>query len=241
MFNFFKRKPAEFFLTTDIHSHLLPDLDDGVKSWEESIIILKALEELGIQQVVTTPHIMSDYYPNTPEIIRSKVAELNTKVQEAGLNVKVQGAAEYYMDEDFLDNIGTRDLITFGDDFILTEMPFLNKPLIMEETFFKLSSKGLKPVLAHPERYLFFQADYGLVEEVLSTGVLFQINVSSLSGYYSPGAKKLAEYLISKKKVHFLGSDIHNEKHLKIYQKTIQTRLFQKCRQLDLYNHTLSL
>ena len=120
-------------------------------------------------------------------------------------------------------------------------MPFLNKPLVMEEVFFQLSSKGYKPVLAHPERYVFLYENMDILESILSTGVYLQININSLTGYYSKAAKKFAEYLIDKGSVHFLGSDIHNQRHLDTYKKSIKSKYFGKCRQLNILNNSLSL
>lgn len=241
MFSFFKKKSAASFLETDIHSHLLPGIDDGVKSAEDSIHIIRELEGIGIKRIVTTPHIMADYYPNTPEIIRGKLDLMRSKIKEEGLEVELHAAAEYYLDESFLDGLEERELLTFGDNFILVETAFLNRPLIMEEAFFRLSARGLKPILAHPERYVYLQDDYSIIDELVNANVLLQINVNALVGYYSRGAQKLAEHLINQKLVSFLGSDIHNNRHLAAYKKAITTKYFQQCRQLPIHNNSLSL
>ena len=241
MFNFFNKISKDSFLTTDLHSHLLPGLDDGVKTWEESISILKSLNALGIKKVITTPHIMSDYYENTPDIIKNRLGELIDKTKEiSDLDIELEAAAEYYVDEFFFNYVKENgELLSFGDDYILIETPFLNKPILLTELIFLLQSKGYKPILAHPERYIYLQEKYDLVQELLATNVLLQINVNSLTGYYSPGAKKLAEYIIKNEYVSFLGSDIHNVKHLKMYQEAIKSKYFQACRQLPILNNSL--
>ena len=119
MFGFLRKKPVEYFLDTEIHSHLLPGLDDGVQSWEESLGIIKELYELGVKRLVTTPHIMSDYYPNSADKIMELATILQTKLMEEKLPVKLSAAAEYYMDEQLLNMINNERLLTFGDNYIL--------------------------------------------------------------------------------------------------------------------------
>ena len=240
MFTFLRKKKPENFLHTDIHSHLLAGIDDGVKTWEDSLEILRSLKEVGIDKVITTPHIISDYYPNTPKIIRHKLSELKEEVIKSGIDIEIEAAAEYMIDEGFMELLdGTERLLTIGDAFVLVETPFINKPLFLDEVFFKMKSLGYQPVLAHPERYLYLQEDYSLIQNIINSQVLLQINMGSLVGYYSHGAKRLGEYLITHKHVHFLGSDIHNAKHLEAYKKALSSKYFEKCRQLFLYNNTL--
>lgn len=224
-----------------MHSHLLPGIDDGVKSWEESLIILESLQQIGIKKVITTPHIMSGYYENTPDIINSKLEELNILIgQTENLNITVEAAAEYYVDEFFLKYIdGDNQILSFGENFILIETSFLNKPQLLSEAIFLLQTKGYQPVLAHPERYLYIQENYDVIEEVLNTNTLLQVNINSFLGYYSPAARKLAEHLVKNNQISFLGSDIHNQKHLNMLKKTINKKYFQQCRQLNLMNNSL--
>lgn len=223
-----------------MHSHLLAGIDDGVKTWKESIEILRSLKKIGIDKVITTPHIISDYYPNTPEIIAQKLQELKFEIKKEGIDIQIEAAAEYLIDEGFIKLLESEDrLLTFGNSYVLVETPFINKPLFLDEVFFKMKSLGYQPVLAHPERYIYLQEDYSLIQNILDSSVLLQINMGSLVGYYSQGAKKLAEYLINHKNVHFLGSDIHKEKHLEAFKKALASKYFEKCRQLFLYNNTL--
>jgi len=240
VFAFLKKKKLDCFLTADMHSHLLAGIDDGVKTWKESIEILRSLKEIGIDKVITTPHIISDYYPNTPEIIAQKLQELKYEIRKEGIDIQIEAAAEYLIDEGFIKLLENEDrLLTFGNSYVLVETPFLNKPLFLDEVFFKMKSLGYQPVLAHPERYIYLQEDYSLVQNIIDSSVLMQINMGSLVGYYSHQAKKLAEFLINHKNVHFLGSDIHNEKHLEAFKKALSSKYFEKCRQLFLYNNTL--
>lgn len=238
MLNLFKAKSN--FLQTDLHSHLIPEIDDGVKTWDESLTIVKELHKLGYTKLITTPHIISNYYPNTPDLIRSQVETLNQKVTDAGIPVEIEAGAEYFVDDHFLDQVkNKKDLLTFGDRYILLETAFMNKPIFLEEAIFDLQAMGMKPILAHPERYAYFHSNNDSLDHLIETGVLLQININSLSGYYSKAAKRLASELLEKKAIHLLGSDIHNEKHLRQLQKTIKSNLFQACRQLDLLNSSL--
>lgn len=238
MINWFKS--ASNFLEVDLHSHLIPNIDDGVTSWSEALTILSEMKELGYKKIITTPHIIHDYYPNKPSEIREGVTELNRLLKKNQIQLEVEAGAEYFLDEHFVEQVeANQDLLSFGDQFLLIETPFMNKPMFLEETIFNLQANGLKPILAHPERYSYLQNDPGLIQELMSIGLLLQINISSLTGYYSKQAQKLAKHFIDHGFVHFLASDIHHQKHLMQVKKSYKTRLYQKCRQLPLLNSTL--
>ncbi|MDN5216226.1 capsular biosynthesis protein [Fulvivirgaceae bacterium BMA12] len=242
VFSLFKKQVAASVLplTIDVHSHLLPGIDDGVESWEESLLILEELINLGYHKVITTPHVLSDHYPNTPEIILSKLRELKQLVEENNLSIEVEAAAEYFLDETFLNNLENNEkLLTFGDNYLLFETSFINKPTFLIEAIFKISSQGYKPVLAHPERYIYMQENPKLVDELVEREVFLQLNINSLTGYYSKGAKKFAEKLIDKNYISFLGSDCHNERHLAVIKEACGMKYFKKITQLNLLNNTL--
>ncbi|UXP33642.1 capsular biosynthesis protein [Reichenbachiella agarivorans] len=240
MFGLFKKKPFISPLTVDVHSHLISGIDDGVKTWHESIEIIKQLSAIGIKKVITTPHIIADYYPNTPEIIRNGVKQLNEKLKEQNILIEVVAGAEYYVDETFIQQINdNNELLSFSDGYILVETAFMNKPLQLEEVFFKLIAKGLKPIFAHPERYDYVQRDPDSLQKYIDMGVKLQINAASLTGHYSLGAKKTAEYIINKQWVHLIGSDIHRMQHVELYIKATQLKSFQKAGQLSLLNNSL--
>ncbi|WP_420580070.1 tyrosine-protein phosphatase [Reichenbachiella sp.] len=224
----------------DLHSHLIPDIDDGVKTWDESLEILSQLCKLGYKKIITTPHIIQNYYPNTPDKIRAGVAKLNELLAENNISMSIEAGAEYYLDDVFAKQVETKeDLLSFGNGYILIETPFMNKPLFLEEIVFTLQANGYKPILAHPERYAYLQNNKELIHSLNFLGLFMQINISSLTGYYSKEAQKTARYLIDTSQVHFLASDIHNHKHLAEVKKAIKSKLFQRCRQLPLLNSTL--
>lgn len=224
-----------------MHSHLLPAIDDGVKSVDESLAILRAFADLGYQKVVTTPHVMSDVYRNTPPIIREKLAGLKRSVEAAQVPVEVEAAAEYYLDENLLAELasGKERLLTIGENFLLFETNFLSEPFQLKEFIFQATSKGYKPVLAHPERYLYLQNDFNKVQDLLDRGVLFQVNLISLTGYYSPAAQKCARRMIDQGWVHFLGSDCHHIQQIELCTKAMGTKHFEKAVSLPLLNNSL--
>ncbi|MBC5992864.1 tyrosine-protein phosphatase [Pontibacter cellulosilyticus] len=227
-------------LAVDMHSHILPGLDDGADSLEKSLELVQAMKELGYRKLIMTPHIMSDFYKNTPDMIRERLAVLRAAVQEAGIDMELDCAAEHYLDEGFLEKLSRdEELLTFGDNYLLFETSFLNEPLNLREAIFKMRSKGYKPVLAHPERYSYFYGKFDDLAELWKQGVLFQPNLNSLSGYYSPAAKTVAEKLIDSGMVDFLGSDVHSLKHTDSLNRVLASKYLPKALSLAVRNSQL--
>lgn len=240
MFSFFKSKSEKELprLLTDIHSHLLPELDDGVKTWEEAIEVIRQLEKLGYSRLITTPHIMTDLYRNDPVAIRSKVEMLQKLLKEKGIAVELEAAAEYYLDEYLLQQVNLEaDLLTFGSKFLLFETNFITEPFQLKTFIFKVSTQGYKPVLAHPERYQYMTLEKA--EDLKDRGVLFQVNIPSIIGYYSKPIQSMAFKLIDKGWVDFLGSDCHNPSFIPLLQEAFRHRYFKKAMELPLLNKTL--
>src|SRR5690554_5008067 len=185
------------WMVTDMHSHLIPGIDDGSGSLEESMVLIKRLEGYGLKKLIITPHIMMEFYRNTPEIIFSGLEDLRSACQKEGLRIKLEAAAEYYLDEIFLEKVinGNR-LLTFGNNHVLVETGFMSKPSMLLESFFKLETEGYQPVFAHPERYLYLHHDLVLLNSMAERNIAFQLNLLSLTGYYSKPVKKFAEMLI---------------------------------------------
>ena len=243
MLNWFKKKAATaspWLLKTDIHSHLLPGLDDGVKSFEESLEIIQYFESLGYKKLITTPHIMSDVYRNTPEIIERTLQELRAFISQRNCHVEIDAAAEYYLDESLVHSLQTNErLLTIGKRSLLFETNFLNEPLNLKHFIFIASTKGYKPILAHPERYLYLYNNLSKIEDLLNRGVQFQINLSSLTGYYSRQAQLTAQELIDRGWVHWLASDCHHMNHARLVASASKSKYFQKALNLPLLNNTL--
>jgi tyrosine-protein phosphatase YwqE len=224
----------------DMHSHILPGIDDGSENLELSLELVQAMQALGYRKLIMTPHIMSDFYKNTPEIIREKLQLLRQAVKEAGIEMELDCAAEYYLDEGLLQKLEHgEELLTFGDNYLLFETSFLNEPLNLREVIFKMRSNGYNPVLAHPERYTYFYGKFDALVALREYGVLFQVNLNSLTGYYSPGAKEYAERLIDKGLVDFMGSDTHGVKHATNLHRVLSSKHMAKALALPLRNNQL--
>jgi len=237
---FSSRQKPPIPIFTDIHSHLLPGIDDGVKTVEESLEVIKHLISLGFKKLITTPHIMSDYYKNTPDIIRGKLDEIRVALKSANIEVEIEAAAEYYLDENFYKKIiDNEEILTFGDNYVLFETSFTVEPLLLKEAVFRLNSSGYKPVFAHPERYQYLQEKKKLLDELIDQGLLFQINALSLTSYYSKQVQKSAEELIKRNAVAFIGSDCHNISQAEMLKNAYSSKLAYKLETPNLLNHTL--
>ena len=232
-------------LGADMHSHLLPGLDDGAETVAHSLDLLRALRALGFRKLVLTPHIMGDFYKNTPAGIRAALELLRAEAAAAGLaDVALECAAEYYLDE-FLGRKladGT-ELLTFGGEkrYLLFETSYMNEPLNLNEIIFELKAQGYQPVLAHPERYTYLYGRFAEIEKLRADqGVLLQINLNSLAGYYSPAAKRVAEQLIDGGLVDFVGTDTHHLRHTEtLLRRTVPAPYLEKVLRLPLLNNTL--
>jgi tyrosine-protein phosphatase YwqE len=210
--------PLDFsVLQTDIHSHFIPGIDDGSPDLETSILLIKKMKELGYRKIITSPHVMSDFYQNTSEIILNGLADIRAELKAQSISIEIDAAAEYYIDFDFEQKIGKEKFLIFGDNYILVELSFMEAPRNLFDIIFKLQLEGYKVVLAHPERYEYYvQKDY---EELVARGVLLQINLLSLIGYYSPQIQQKTKELIAKNQVSFVGTDCHNMNHAALYEK----------------------
>jgi protein-tyrosine phosphatase len=240
--NWFKKKEntPRLVLKTDMHSHLLPGLDDGVKSFEESYQIIRHFEGLGYKKLITTPHVMQDVYRNTNDSILLTLQKLKTYLQEKNSPMQIEAAAEYYLDEDLLRKLNNSEpLLTFGNQYLLFETNFLNEPLNLKDFIFIASTQGYKLILAHPERYLYLYNNFSKVEDLLNRGVQFQINISSVTGYYSKQAQSMAYELINRGWVHWLASDCHHMMHAQLVNTARQNKYFQKALTLPLLNNTI--
>lgn len=225
LFKSFSKKqnlPLNYFYTTDIHSHLIPDIDDGVKTLEESISIIKNLKELGYQKLITTPHIMSHRFPNTKETILSGLEKVKIELKKQNIDIIIEAAAEYYYDEYFIELIRKKDLLTFGDNHILFELSYTANPFGLEQVVYELLNYGYKPILAHPERYTYYSQSLEKYHNLKDLGLLFQINLNSLNKFYGKNPKIAAEYLVENSLVDFVGSDIHSMRYFDSLNDYIQ-------------------
>lgn len=234
IFNIFKKNtrlpsPVDLsILNCDIHSHFIPAIDDGSVSVENSVEMITELYQLGYKKVITTPHIMGDFFRNTPENILEGLEKVRTALKTANIPVEIDAAAEYYLDFDFERKLDEEKILTFGDNYLLFEISYLNPPDNLDGIIFKLQTLGYKPVLAHPERYNYFHKTFNIYENFIDKGVLLQLNINSLTGHYSIPTKKAAEKMIDKNMISFLGSDCHHMGHLELIKKSVYEKPLQE-------------
>jgi protein-tyrosine phosphatase len=244
MFSFFrssKTEPDLSFIGADMHSHLLPALDDGLKSMDDTIHFIGQLHKLGYKKLICTPHILSELYPNSPNTILPRLEEVRKALKEQNIPVQIDAAAEYMVDIDFENSIRNGDqLLTIGDKNILIEMSYIAPSPNMEQVIFELNMKGLKPIIAHPERYPYYHNDFEKYQRFIDLGAVLQVNLLSLLGYYGKNVKVVAEKLIKQKMIQFAGTDMHHTNHLNALHELAGKKDFYKLiAEADLLNKTL--
>ncbi len=233
MFDFFvKKKFLVDYLDgfTDIHNHILPGIDDGAKTVAESMSLIQGMDAFGITNFICTPHIMENYYPNNHETIQNALSLVQNELKNNNLShVRIKAAAEHMIDSGFELLVDSNGLMPISENYILVEMSYLQASLNFEESIKKLRDKGLFPIFAHPERYAYLRYDRGDYTRMKDLGMLFQLNLLSLSGYYGKDVHKKALALLDDNLIDFLGSDIHNENHLKhLTNIQISTKVLDK-------------
>jgi tyrosine-protein phosphatase YwqE len=228
------------FLQTDIHSHLIPGIDDGSPLLEDSLLLIKGMVDLGYKKLITTPHVMSDYYRNTPVIIQNGLEQLRELINEHKIPVTIEAAAEYYLDYEFSQKLSKQNVLTFGSNYLLVECSFVEPPANLDQIIFEIQINGYKPVLAHAERYLYWSNNFRILNSLKERDVLFQLNLLSLTGAYSKAVEKTARYLIENQFYDFIGTDLHHLKHLELLKNLeISPELDEKIKALKLLNSCL--
>lgn len=237
---FSSKQVNDQFLKVDMHSHLIPGIDDGVETVEDSLEVIQQLMKLGYQKAITTPHIMGDFFKNTPENIHEGLDKVRLALKANNIDFQLEAAAEYYLDEWFLQKLDAdQPLLTFGDNYLLVETSYMNRPNNLNDYLFRINAKGYKLILAHPERYLYMYDNYSGYKELYDRGVYFQVNLNSLTGYYSKGAKQIVEKLIADNMVDFLGTDCHGKRHLEPLIKSFETKAFGSIDPSRILNNSL--
>ena len=221
MFNFFRKKRTEgniyssLPVSKDIHSHLLPGIDDGSPDVENSVELIQGLFDLGIRKFIATPHIIGDLYRNTPETINTALEETKAACKNAGLDIELSAAAEYMIDDYFLDLLRNRSpLLTLHKNILLTEISYSTPPVNLEAITAAIFAGGYKPVLAHPERYHFYHNNPNVYQHLKEMGFHLQVNLLSLIGYYGKDVRKAAKFIIEKDLASLVGTDLHHKYHL---------------------------
>jgi protein-tyrosine phosphatase len=196
----------------DLHTHILPDIDDGSKSLEESIEILRKYLEDGLKEIVLTPHYMEDSeYSISNDIKKEKFNLLKEAVKQQNMDINLYLGNEVYASNNILDLLKENKIMTINNSrYILIEFPMLNYSNNYIDIVYNLKLSGIVPIIAHPERYAYIQNDINIAEEFVKKGALLQINKGSLFGRYGTSVFKTAKHLLKKRLVHFVGTDIHS-------------------------------
>jgi|SRR6218665_212299 len=215
-------------LKADVHSHLLPGIDDGSKDLEESLSLIRGMKELGFSKLITTPHIFWDMYRNTSDIIRQKLDIVREAVQQEGIDVEIEAAAEYFLDEHLQELMLKKEpLLTISGNMVLTEFSMAFASLNIKDILFEMQMQGYQPVIAHPERYIYLQTQKEFFAELKDAGCLFQLNLLSLTGGYGRSVSDLANYLLKNDFYNMAGTDLHHTGHLEALKKYQPPHLFK--------------
>ena len=236
MLSLFNRKkkvepdyPGFSWLVQDIHSHLLPGIDDGSPDVATSLELLRALGEAGMKKFICTPHVIGDMYRNTPETINNALNTLKQAVKKEGMQVELSAAAEYMLDDYFMELLRKKEtLLTLRKNYLLTELSYSAQPDKLEEISFEILTNNYQPLMAHPERYHYYHKNYQMYERLKELGFLLQVNLLSLTGYYGKTVEKAAKHIIDNGLADFVGTDLHHFNHLSALTDVRSVEIFEK-------------
>ena len=227
--NLFKSKPTlrelipEGFI--DIHSHILPGIDDGAKDVNESKELIEGMKNLGFSKIIGTPHTYSGIYDNTNESIKNSFK----KIKELSINnILIGFASEYMLEKSIIEKSENNSLLCLKDNHILVEMSYISKPTNLYEILFQIIHNGYRPILAHPERYRFIQNNFKEYYKLKKVGCLFQLNLLSSTNYYGKEVAKVSDKLLENNLIDFVGSDIHRKAHIEYFNKSINIKNIEK-------------
>ena len=222
MFSFFKKRNLVTdisWLGVDIHSHILPGIDDGAKNMGQSLSYIRQMTELGFERLIFTPHIFKELYPNTQDTILPVLENVKAELDNEDIRIQIGAAAEYMLDYDFA---AGDSLLCLPNNHLLIEMSYLSETPNIEDVIFDLQIKGYKLVLAHPERYNFYHNNLQRYTRLHEMGCIFQMNLLSIVGYYGPEVRNASKYLLQKNMYDLAGSDLHHDKHMALLKSNIQ-------------------
>ena len=228
MFSIFKSKPFLKDLIPDnyidIHSHLLPGIDDGAQTFEDSLRLIKALQGFGTTQIITTPHIFQNFWENNNQNITANEEVTRKELNKNNIHIPFRAAAEYMMDDSFVKLFQSGPLLTLKNNYVLVEMSYINAPIQLYSILFDLQVAGYIPVLAHPERYVFYHHNFEEYNKLINAGCLLQLNLLAIVGYYGEGIAKIAEKLLQNGMYSFVGSDVHHNNHIAAFEQKIKLK-----------------
>jgi tyrosine-protein phosphatase YwqE len=230
IFNKNRKSYSDFAqIKTDLHSHILPGIDDGAATIGESVKIIRQMYDLGYRKIITTPHVISNLYPNTSDTILGQLSHLQEVVQLEGIPMELEASGEYHMDQLLIEKVRKGEVIPFGGEkYLLVELPFEKPAFSVKEVLIQIQSLGYKPIIAHPERYFWFIGKMKFYEELKMEGMLFQLNLNSLTGVYGFPIKMTANQLVDAGMIDFVGSDTHHAGHLQELVKVLNNKYFDR-------------
>ncbi|MDF3078804.1 MAG: capsular biosynthesis protein [Sphingobacteriaceae bacterium] len=228
LFNLFKKKEVVSqidysSIKVDLHSHLIPGIDDGAQTLEDSIELIKRIAELGYKKIITTPHVMADFYRNGPDTILPGLELIKQELKAQNIDIQIEAAAEYYLDESFERKLESEKMLTLGGKYLLFELSFINYPQNLLEVIAKIHDAGYTPLMAHPERYPFLIGSMDNYSRIKDAGCYLQLNTISLTGYYGKPAQTAAEQMIDNYLIDFIGSDMHHIRHAAALKSALKT------------------
>lgn len=196
----------------DMHSHILPNIDDGARSIEETFHLIQEAQEAGFEAIISTSHYMEGYYEtDTPER-EVWVNAIYSKLQERNININLYLGNEIYLSENIIKLLEEGKASTINDtSYVLFEMPLNVEPMNLYDIIYEMMQYKIVPILAHPERYTFVQQEPELIYDLIQKGVFMQANYASIIGYYGQQAQIIVKKLLENNMVHFLGSDVHRK------------------------------
>ncbi len=236
IFNIFKSKPTLKDLMPDgfidIHSHVLPGIDDGAKNKKDSLELILEMKKLGFAKIIGTPHTYTGIYDNSNETIINSFKSISNDIPK---DLSVSYASEYMLENNIIEKAKNKELLCLKKNYLLTEMSYISAPINLYEIIFELRLNDYEPIIAHPERYRFYHNSFKKLIKLKNMGCKFQINLLSLVGFYGNDVMKMTEKLIENKMADFVGSDVHNinQLHLINSQNSRYKKIRIKNRNID--------
>lgn len=196
----------------DFHTHIIPNIDDGSRSIEETFNLIQEAKEAGFEGIILTSHYIENYYETGARERDIWVKAIRDSLRTKGININLYIANEIYFSENMLDLLIERKASTINNgSYVLFEMPLNIQPIDLYEVIYSLQQNKIIPILAHPERYTFVQKNPKLINDLIERGVLMQANYGSILGQYGEKAKIIVRKFFENDMIHFLGSDVHRQ------------------------------
>lgn len=229
IFNLFKSKPTLKELIpngfVDIHSHVLPGIDDGAKNLNESLNLISEMRKLGFSKIIGTPHTYEGVHNNTNETIKKSFVKLKNNIHKS---INLSYASEYMTDSSLIKKAKEKTLMCLKDNYVLVEMSYLAAPINIFDIIFELKVNGYIPIMAHPERYIFLHNKLEQYFKLKKVGCLFQLNLLSATTFYGVQTAKITDKLLKYDLIDFVGSDIHNQRHINGFENKVVIKQINK-------------